>query len=30
MSINRDEELITKDTDFRNIAEVSNLKLKVL
>jgi predicted nucleic acid-binding protein len=30
ISINRAEELITKDNDFRNIAEVSNLKLKVL
>lgn len=30
ISINRVEELITKDNDFRNIAEVSNLKLIVL
>jgi len=30
ISINRNEELITRDIDFRNIATVSNLKLKVL
>ena len=30
ISINRNEELIARDTDFRNIAAVSNLKLKVL
>ena len=30
ISINRAEELITKDSDFKNIAAVSNLKLKVL
>lgn len=30
ISINRAEELITKDNDFRNIAKVSNLNLIVL
>jgi len=28
--INRNEELITKDKDFLNIAKVSNLKVKVI
>jgi predicted nucleic acid-binding protein len=27
--INRDEELVTKDKDFRDIAETSNLKVKL-
>ena len=27
--INRDEELVTKDKDFRDIAETSNLKIKL-
>jgi predicted nucleic acid-binding protein len=27
--INRDEELVTKDKDFRDIAETSNLKINL-